>query len=119
LSLFCLEILIDKKVEKFSIINYFKVSVLGRNLQEKHARKIDQMAKKCNQRRNIPYMQEQFYMYFTRTNHTQNMQDVPKLNNTRLQMERTKLCRKILYHFAIFAIVNKLLIIKNHINSTI
>jgi len=34
-------------------------------------------------------------------------------DHTRVQVERTKLSRKVLYHFAIFAIVNELLVIKN------
>jgi len=38
-------------------------------------------------------------------------------NNAHAQVKQTKLSQKVLYHFAIFAIVNKLLIIKNrHIN---
>jgi len=38
---------------------------------------------------------------------------IPKVFANRFCVERTKLSRKVLYHFAIFAVVNKILIIKN------
>jgi len=36
------------------------------------------------------------------------------LPTLRVHVERVKSSRKVLYHFAIFAIINELLIIKNH-----